>query len=104
MLSIGLKVNLGVAPAAIVTNIVSPIALEIARMKAAIIPDNAAGTTIFRLTSYLFAPNAYAPSLKLLGTDIIASSLNDETIGIIITPITNPALSALNIIKSDKMV
>ena len=45
MLSSGLAVNLGVAPAAIVTSIVSPIAREIANIKEAIIPDKAAGTT-----------------------------------------------------------
>ena len=57
-LSNGFKVILGVAPAAIVTSIVSPIALDNAMMKEAIIPDRAAGTTTLRLTSYLVAPNA----------------------------------------------
>ena len=44
MLSIGSKLILGVAPAAIVTSIVSPIARDSASMKAAIMPDKAAGT------------------------------------------------------------
>ena len=103
MLSIGLRVILGVAPAAIVTSMVSPIALDIAIMKAAIIPDSAAGTTILRLTSNLVAPRAYAPSLSVRGTEIIASSLKEETMGMIITPMTRPALRALKIKRSSKI-
>ena len=39
---------------------------------------------------------------KELGTEFMASSLSDDTIGIIITPITIPALSALNTSISGK--
>ena len=69
-----------------------------------IIPEMEAGITILRATSNFLAPRAYAPSLSNLGTDIIASSLREEIIGIIINPITNPALNALKIIRSGKTI
>jgi len=56
-LSNGLKVTRGVAPAAIVTAIVSPTALEIAKMNAANIPLKAAGRITFVITSKRVAPN-----------------------------------------------
>ena len=48
MLSMGLKVRRGVAPAASVTSIVSPMARENARMNDAMMPEKAAGTTTRR--------------------------------------------------------
>ena len=47
----GLMVKLAVNPAAMTTIIVSPIALEIARSTAPIIPGIAAGITIFVIVS-----------------------------------------------------
>ena len=91
----GLNVIRGVAPAAIVTAIVSPTALEIARMNAAIIPLKAAGRTTFITTSNFVAPKENAPALNDRGTDLIASSLMDATVGIIIMANTIDALSAL---------
>jgi hypothetical protein len=54
--------QVGVAPAAMVTIIVSPMARDMARMKLAMMPDSAAGTTVRVATSYFVAPSAYAPS------------------------------------------
>ena len=93
-------VRLGVAPAAIVTNMVSPIARDMARMNDATMPDRAAGTTTLSDTSNRVAPSAYAPFLSDRGTATMASSLSDDTMGMIIIPMTRPALSALNTSKS----
>lgn len=79
---------------------VSPNALEIARMKDAIIPENEAGITTLKVVSSFVAPRAYAPSRSTLGTADIASSLMEETIGMIIIPITIPALNALKTFSS----
>ncbi len=95
-LSSGFSVRLGVAPAAIVTIMVSPIARESARMNEARIPDSAAGTTVRVETSSLVAPSAYAASRSESGTALIASSASDETIGMIMMPTTMLALAALN--------
>ncbi len=54
----GLKVKLGPWPAAMATTIVSPTARDMARMNAAAMPDNAAGTTTLTATSSLVAPMA----------------------------------------------
>ena len=56
--------NLGVAPAAIVTIIVSPIALDKPKIIEAVIPDRAAGNTTLKETSYFLAPKAYAASFN----------------------------------------
>ena len=56
--SSGLKVRFGRPPAARYTIIVSPTALETARMKDDTIPDRAAGTTTLVATSKRVAPNA----------------------------------------------
>ncbi len=59
-------------------------------------PESAAGTTVRVATSNLVAPRAYAPSRSARGTALIASSLSEETIGMIMMPMTRDALSALN--------
>ena len=102
MLSRGSSVRRGVAPAAIVTSIVSPIARDSPSISAATMPESAAGVTTRVATSNFVAPSAYAASRSERGTASIASSVNEETIGMIITPITSPALSALKMIMSGK--
>src|SRR5699024_9685123 len=82
-------------PLAIVTIIVSPIAREIASTNEAIMPDNAAGMTTRFVTSNFVEPSANAPFLSEFGTELIASSDNEATIGIIMIPITSPGLSIL---------
>ena len=104
MLSSGFAVIRGVAPAAMVTSIVSPMARDMASMKEATMPDRAAGTTTFRLVSSLVAPKAYEACRSDLGTLIMASSLSDDTMGMIMTPMTTPALSALKTIMSGKIL
>ena len=52
------------------TIIVSPIARDTARMNAAVMPENAAGTTTRRLVCILVAPSAYAPSRRPRGTPL----------------------------------
>ena len=74
------------------TIIVSPIARDTARMNAAVMPENAAGTTTRRLVCILVAPSAYEPSRSPRGTPRIASSASDETSGRIMMPITMPGL------------
>ena len=54
----------GKFPAATATIMVSPMARDIPRMKDAVIPESAAGTTTFVTVSYFVAPRAYAPSRK----------------------------------------
>ena len=92
-----LKSNVGVAPPASDTIIVSPMARETAKTTEAMIPDNAAGKITFSETSNFVAPKAKAPSLIEFGTELIASSDKDAIIGKIIIPTTIPGLSALNI-------
>ena len=84
-------------PTANVTAIVSPKALDNAKTKEAIIPENAAGTIIPFITSKDVVPNANPPCLRSFGTDLKASSHNEATIGKIIIPTTIEALKALNI-------
>ena len=91
----GLPVRRGCWPAAIATIIVSPIARDTARMKAAVMPENAAGTTTLSAVCMRVAPSAYEPSRRPCGTARIASSDSDDTSGRIIRPITSPGLSAL---------
>src|SRR3972149_11632772 len=103
MLSKGFKVNFGVAPAAKATTIVSPRALEMARIKEAAIPERAAGTTTCVATSNLLAPSPYAASLRDWGTAIIASSLKETIKGMIITPMARLALKALKTLALGKI-
>ena len=95
----GFQVRIGCWPAAIATIIVSPTARETARMKAAVMPENAAGTTTRRLVCILVAPSAYDPSRRPFGTARIASSLSDDTSGRIMIPMTIPGLSALKVVS-----
>ena len=92
----GLIVRFAARPAAITTIIVSPIALDTANNMDPIIPGNAAGITTFFIVSDFVAPTAYEPSLNDWGTELITSSDRDETYGIIIIPIINPAAKALS--------
>ena len=46
----GFRVKEGFMPAAIATSMVSPIALDIAKIKAAMIPDTAAGSKMVKAT------------------------------------------------------
>ena len=64
-------------------------------MKAAVMPENAAGTTTFNAVCIRVAPSAYEPSRSPRGTARIASSESDDTSGRIINPITSPGLNAL---------
>jgi hypothetical protein len=100
MLSKGLNVSFGVDPAAKATIIVSPIAREIAKINDAITPERPAGRTILVATSKRVAPRAKPASFSDAGTAASASSLSDDTIGIIMIPTTSPALSALKTLKS----
>ena len=59
-------------------------------------PEIAAGTTTFTVTSSFVAPRAYAASRSERGTDRNTSSLSDTTIGRIMNPTTMLALAALN--------
>src|SRR5699024_1430020 len=86
------NVKFFVLPLAIVTIIVSPIALDVANTIDATIPDKAPGMTIFKVTSNFVAPIAKAASRMAFGTDVIASSDKEAIIGIIIIPITIPGL------------
>ena len=54
------------------------------------------GITTCLIVSDLVAPTAYEPSLNDCGTELITSSDKDETYGIIIIPIINPAAKALS--------
>ena len=90
-----MRERFGVPPAAMVTAMVSPIALEMARMKEAMMPDSAAGTTVRVAVSILVAPSAYAPARSERGTALMASSDSDDTMGTIMMPTTMLALSAL---------
>jgi len=64
-------------------------------MKAAAMPENAAGTMILTLVSSLVAPMAKAASRRLPGTDDSASSHIELISGRMSTPITRPADSVL---------
>src|SRR5690606_18693297 len=103
MLSRGLRVRFGVAPAASVTIIVSPMARESAKINDATIPESAAGTTTRVATSNLVEPRAYAPARSESGTAIIASSLREETMGMSMIPRTMLALRALKTDVSGKI-
>src|SRR5688572_24135040 len=81
-------------PLAIVTIMVSPMALEIARTTEAIIPEIDAGIITLVVVSSLVEPRPIAPSFMIVGTAFMASSERDATIGIIMIPITIPGLRA----------
>ena len=85
------------APAAITTIMVSPIARLIASITPATMPGSAAGTNTLRMVSDVVAPMARLPSRMAWGTAAMESSAMEETKGMIITPITRPAASALSL-------
>ena len=60
--------------------------------------ERPAGKTIRVDTSNLVAPSPYAASRSPCGTAESTSSLSDETRGMIMTPTTMQALSALNVL------
>src|SRR4051794_14077556 len=93
----GFRVICGRIPAASTTAIVSPIARLTARMNEATTPESPAGSTTRVETSNFVAPRPYAASRRPRGTAESTSSLNEDTIGMIITPTTMQALSALNV-------
>jgi hypothetical protein len=74
----GLNVSLGSCPAAIATIMVSPMALEIARITDTIIPEDAAGTITLKAVCKRVAPIPYAASRKVFGTALNASSLKED--------------------------
>ena len=71
----------GLFPVTIMTAIVSPMALPIPRMAAAEIPDIAAGTMTLIVVSQRVAPMARDASLYEWGTECMASSETDMTVG-----------------------
>lgn len=91
----GQGVKRGCCPAAIATIIVSPNALDTARIIDTMMPDEAAGIKTRKAVCSFEEPSAYAPSRKLLGTAYKASSLSEEMSGTIIKPITMPGEMAL---------
>ena len=93
---LGSKFNSGYCPPAMVTIIVSPIALEKPNINEAIIPDRAAGNIILSDVILLVAPSANDPFLKEFGTALRASSEIEATVGIIMIPTAIPADKALN--------
>jgi hypothetical protein len=93
--SSGLAVMLAASPAAMTTIMVSPSAREKARIAAATMPGSAAGSTTRRIVSARVAPRERLPSRRLMGTARITSSEREETLGMIMIPITRPAASAL---------
>src|SRR5687767_12709580 len=93
----GLSAICGVAPAAMVTAMVSPTARETPRIKAATIPDRAAGNTTRNETRILVEPRPYAPSRRERGTALIASSDSDATVGKMKSPTTIAAEPQLKI-------
>ena len=78
------------------TIIVSPIARLTASRTPPTIPGSAAGMSTLRIVSDVVAPIARLPSRMARGTAAIESSAIEEMNGMIITPITSPAASALS--------
>ena len=58
-------------------------------------PGKAAGSTTWRIVSDLVAPRPSEPSRKARGTWVIMSSDKEDTNGMIMMPITKPAVKAL---------
>ena len=75
---------------------VSPIARETASSTAPTMPGSAAGSTTRRIVSEGVAPSPNDASRSDIGTALITSSESDDTNGMIITPMTAPATSALS--------
>ncbi len=79
------------------TIIVSPIARLTASSTPPTMPGSAAGTRTRLIVSDAVAPIARLPSRIACGTAFIELSAIDETNGMIITPMTSPAASALSL-------
>jgi hypothetical protein len=93
----GLAVSRAVAPAAMTTIIVSPMARLTASITPATIPGSAAGISTRRIVSEVVAPIARLPSRIACGTAAIESSAIEETKGMIMMPMTRPAAIALSL-------
>ena len=102
--SSGLAVRLAARPAAITTIMVSPMARETASRTPPTMPGSAAGSTTCRMVSDRVAPSASEPSRSACGTALITSSDSEETKGMIMTPMTRPAASALSEATSEARV
>src|SRR5262245_54947442 len=89
----GLRLNTAppMPPAARATIMVSPTALERAAIRAATMPDTAAGKTMRKLVVRLRAPRPTEASRRELGTAYMASSEIEATSGVINTPTAKPA-------------
>ena len=75
---------------------VSPIAREAASSTPPTMPGSAAGMITCLIVSECVAPSASEPSPIACGTALMTSSDSDETNGMIMTPMTIPAASALS--------
>ena len=94
----GLSVMFAARPAAITTIIVSPIARLTASSTPPTTPGSAAGIRTRRMVSLVVAPMARLPSRMDWGTAAMLSSAMEDTKGMIITPMTRPAASALSLL------
>ena len=92
----GESVNLAAsaAPPAMKTTIVSPMALETATMKAATMPEMAAGSTTVVAVVILRAPSPADASRSEPGTAAMASSEMEATSGIVRIPTPMPAAAS----------
>ena len=95
MPSRGSRLKFFSAPAASATIIVSPTARDMPSTTAAATPERAAGKTTRRLVCIRLAPIASDPCRIACGTAEKASSDSEAIVGMIITPRTRPAASAL---------
>jgi hypothetical protein len=78
------------------TTIVSPMARETAMMRAATMPEIAAGKTTRRVVVARRAPRPYEASRRLIGTARMASSAMEAMSGMIRIPTPTPATRRLN--------
>ena len=81
------------APAAIATTIVSPMARDIPRMRAATMPEIPPGNTTLNVVWVRCAPSPNDASRNDIGTARNASSATDAMIGTVSTPTAIPAAS-----------
>ncbi len=89
----GLKWNRAppTAPAAIATTIVSPMARDIPRIRAATMPETPAGNTTRNVVWVRWAPSPNDASRNDSGTARSESSATDAMIGMVSTPTAIPA-------------
>src|SRR5690606_29452780 len=81
----------------------SPIALPIPSIIAAIIPEDAAGTNIYRIVSHLVAPKAKEASLYSFGKALIASSAILTIVGKAINDTNIEPVKAVNPVGNEKV-